>query len=1378
MLSLAIKNNRDNEIDVDFLRQALEQTAVDLGPPGKDNDYGSGRIDAFEALRKIPPPPVFGLPNLAGSRIEVSVPEAVVDETVDWTVRVTNTGNGKAVIVTVKVPSIPPNLADITPLDGGTFDPSRREIVWNLPEVVPGQTMALRFRTTAAVEGSVGLVAQISATNAPTITTDPATLTIISPADPYEPNNLPVSAHAIDNPTDFSSERAYLVGEEDWFKFSAPAGKAFWVEVRAWQLGSTLDAKLAITDATGQPLPPDQALMVNANYLGRDPVAIVKGNGGEVFVQVVADDRAGSGQNRGSYILRIREITTSAALENFGAEALIGANALKAGEVGMVFGSLKNAGAARHHLLAFHFAEGLRLVTPSQARFFLPPGPRPADSPAEPATVPGLADWLPFIADPNEAALSELSLPPRVLLNLGRLWVQERGDTLFFRAELVGRVLTTLTEMTLTIDLDANGDKTGDAQVRLTATDQALWVGNTRRSLAYLTVGERTIEVGVKWADLGNPSSLWVRAQLTDNTTGTQDDAPDFGWAKLVRSDAQFAFGVTPAAGTVLGGSSLTIALIADARKATLGTYTAAASLPATFSTLPADVSHSLPVEVVAGPPARAQLSLSSETVPATEPSVQATLAVTDAAGNPIANQRVRWTVTPVALGTIEGSSSVEKETAEDGKSTVVITLTGRVGVLTVQAEVIGTSLVATGTVNITVGAPASLTIATVPAADAEGKVLVPVNGTVVLRASLMDEKGNPVARTDAPVRFQVGIVPVEGLPQVWLVVDGDRTTSALQLADEDGTVNGSAQVTLSVGTKAGTMSISVSVPDLPQQTITVVVQPGIVQQLRFTDAQQEIALQSSLTVPLVRLVGDTLTLTVRASDAHANPVPNRSVTLSIQQGFVTRSQVQTTGDNGEATFSVTFDVPGTHHLAIVCDGVRLPSDWNRMYRVQVLPKLDDVPAEQVRGLGVPFLHPLVPTGQEPPTVSDLLGVDPQALQGRIVRYNPLDPRDPWKFIDPNAPVTTLSSGVGFFIKPRQSVSFRPRTGRLPDRDTVEIMLQTGWNLISFPIPVSLPWRLSTIQVRFGGITQPLAQATTVVAPFLFRWDSGARTYRLVYDRTLAQGEFEGTIEPWEAYFAYAYQPCTLIVPVPFSARKEEVPVRSTQWQLFSLQVQRETESATLLLGLSQDGKGTSVALPPHPTAPHRTALLGQDGTLLGAVIKPIAAKVVWTLTVTGGEREEEVTVSGGNLAALGRKWRLTLIDPVANATFSLRTGAYRFRLAAGEQRQLFVVAEQGQGQPLRVSSLRTVPLRGRTVAIEFGLSAPARVEVSVQSLTGRTVRLVEVGQWRSAGTHRLVWDGTDAMGQLLPAGIYLLRVRAEDEQGRRAQATLWLRLR
>ncbi|MEM3101709.1 MAG: S8 family serine peptidase [Candidatus Nitrosotenuis sp.] len=60
---VALLKQIDPNLTVDSLENILESTAVDLGPAGKDNDYGSGRIDCYEAaLSVIGPPP--GGPDL------------------------------------------------------------------------------------------------------------------------------------------------------------------------------------------------------------------------------------------------------------------------------------------------------------------------------------------------------------------------------------------------------------------------------------------------------------------------------------------------------------------------------------------------------------------------------------------------------------------------------------------------------------------------------------------------------------------------------------------------------------------------------------------------------------------------------------------------------------------------------------------------------------------------------------------------------------------------------------------------------------------------------------------------------------------------------------------------------------------------------------------------------------------------------------------------------------------------------------------------------------------------------------------------------------------------------------------------------------------
>jgi hypothetical protein len=1370
MLSLAIKNRRIDEIDVDFLKRALEETAVDLGRPGKDNDYGSGRIDAFEALRKIPPPRPIGFPNLANSTLEVSTPEATVGDTVTFTVRVVNSGNADATNVVVTVPSIPTILSPITPQDGGVFDRINRQVRWSLARVAVGQTVTLRFNAGAASEGVAGVVAQIGAENAQTVVTSPATVRIVSPVDPYDPNdkpnNTPADAFALDG-TDITTERAYLAAnDQDWFKANLPAGKVFWVEVRAWQTGSPLDAQLQVTDANGQPLSANQVLFVASNYIGRDPVAVVKGNGSEVYFGITAETGAPSSRQRGSYVLRLREITTSASFQNFAVGSLAESDALRAGEVGIVLGSLKNEGASLQQVLPFRFSEGLRLVQPSQARFFLPPGPRPA----EPGVEPGIADWLLLIADPNEAALSEVQRLPAIPLNIGRIWVQERDGVLFVRVEFVGRRLTNLAEINLLIEFDSDGDGVANAVARIDVSEQALFVGAARRTFAFFNLSERTVEFGVRLSDLNLNSPEWriqARAQMIDNTTGTVDFAPDFGWALMIRGGDGFSFGVSPAAGTIIGGSALTVSLIADAKTARLGNYTTSATIPSQESALLSDLSHQLPVTVVAGPPARISLDLDATEVPATTEQVKATITVADAAGNVIEGVRVKLSVEPVTIGTVAGTSVIEGITDENGQFKATITLTGRAGSLTVKAEAPEANLVVTRTLTVRLGVPTILAVTTTPPTDEQGTVKVTVDGNIVLRASLMDAKNNPIARPESPVQFQVAIIPVEGQPESSLVTDGSTS-------DEDGSVNGSIQVSIPVGRKSGQALISVSVPEFPNiqpVQVNVVVQPSIPARLLLLEQVDE--WQASITSPMVKFKGEEVSLKVKVVDIYGNPIAGQDVSLTIQQGLTVKTTTRKTDENGEVTLTERFESPGTRNLWVSSGGLRLPADWRQTYRIIVLPEPITVSSERVRGLSIPFLPPLTPQGQNPLSLSELLGVDPQVLERRIVRYNPVFAR--FEFVDPTKPLSEV--GTGFFVKPRQTVTFRPSSGRLPPTDTVEVALQVGWNLIGFPIPVEVPWRLSTIQIRSGTTVKPLAQATDIVTPFMWRWDETANAYKFVYDKSLAQGDFEGEIKPWEAYFIYAFQPCTLVVPVPLGARKETLPSKSPNWQLFSLKVTRKDGTDTLLLGLSLNGQAIDATLPPNPAAPTRTALIGADGAKTGVSVKPMRQKVVWTLLLVGGEEDEEVEIGGWNLSSLGRDWSLTLVDPVANLTRSLRAGTYKLRLSAGEERQVQIVAEKGTTQPLRIQNLRATSMRGRGIAVEFSLTNAAQTEIVVQTLTGRVVRVLD-NSFRQAGNHRILWDGTISGGQPVPTGVYLVKVIARDEKGRVAQSVVSTRLR
>jgi serine protease AprX len=74
---IALMLSKDNSLTPEQINQTLEETALDLGSNGKDNTYGSGRVDALEAVNAIftepiPPYPPYN-PNPADGQGFVNV---------------------------------------------------------------------------------------------------------------------------------------------------------------------------------------------------------------------------------------------------------------------------------------------------------------------------------------------------------------------------------------------------------------------------------------------------------------------------------------------------------------------------------------------------------------------------------------------------------------------------------------------------------------------------------------------------------------------------------------------------------------------------------------------------------------------------------------------------------------------------------------------------------------------------------------------------------------------------------------------------------------------------------------------------------------------------------------------------------------------------------------------------------------------------------------------------------------------------------------------------------------------------------------------------------------------------------------------------------
>ncbi len=92
------------------------------------------------------------------------------------------------------------------------------------------------------------------------------------------------------------------------------------------------------------------------------------------------------------------------------------------------------------------------------------------------------------------------------------------------------------------------------------------------------------------------------------------------------------------------------------------------------------------------------------------------------------------------------------------------------------------------------------------------------------------------------------------------------------------------------------------------------------------------------------------------------------------------------------------------------------------------------------------------------------------------------------------------------------------------------------------------------------------------------------------------------------------------------------------------------------------------------------------------------------------------------------------------------------------------------------VASVACVPA-GDGAQISVTLSAAATVSAEIINIAGRVVKVVTTDRAMSEGVGALTWDGRNAAGARVPAGVYLVRLSASSEDGGRSQAIATLSL-
>lgn len=218
-----------------------------------------------------------------------------------------------------------------------------------------------------------------------------------------------------------------------------------------------------------------------------------------------------------------------------------------------------------------------------------------------------------------------------------------------------------------------------------------------------------------------------------------------------------------------------------------------------------------------------------------------------------------------------------------------------------------------------------------------------------------------------------------------------------------------------------------------------------------------------------------------------------------------------------------------------------------------------------------------------------------------------------------------------------------------------------------------------------------------------------------------------------------------------------------------------------VLFGAVKNGRGLAIGLPPDPpeasTATAPKLLLKRGGQPLSVDVRAESR------LNTPWEVEVHMPAGSGDGATL--YWQdvhrapctanPVLVDLQTGERRSLRTtsshsfavsregGVYRFRMEMVPLSGLLRLTQ------VRVSGGRSA---GGQYTLSFSLNTEAQVEANVYA-GGKLIRRLASGSSRSAGIHQVTWDGRDANGIVLPAGSYLVEVKAVSVDGQVARVVV-----
>jgi len=362
-----------------------------------------------------------------------------------------------------------------------------------------------------------------------------------------------------------------------------------------------------------------------------------------------------------------------------------------------------------------------------------------------------------------------------------------------------------------------------------------------------------------------------------------------------------------------------------------------------------------------------------------------------------------------------------------------------------------------------------------------------------------------------------------------------------------------------------------------------------------------------------------------------------------------------------------------------------------------------------------------------------------------------------------------VTDGRGFWLIQRTpdfygaaGLSRRPNRSE-PGGDFFEVALDSGWNLVSNPLPFDVSW--ADVMLDTGGVVIGHSMAVIDDAAY---WYSGTGYTQAT------------TIPDWDGFFVMAKRPgVKMLFRYREAAKASFKPLsRFTEtWSDDDWRIHLRLESG----GLIDDGNFAGVMAdaetgsdnydffepPSAPNGPSLAFRLPDDETGLRRIDcrPPFETGAEWTFEMTPGS-DRVIIVTGLNRLPESMRAVIVLgdgaiIELTEDAAIEPAESVVSGRLLVGTETYFAERMEDLLPTDYVLEQNFPNPFNPITT-IRFSIPQPSHVYLIVYNILGQTVDVI-VDEDLDAGHYYRMWDGNDEDGNPVASGIYFYRLEAGD---------------